>query len=82
MCYDFCTGDSRCMINGEFHTVHFVEDVSYQMLLWRIHDLPEETGNRIRGQLCMLAGRKKTSLLCVFLTEWDQEWMHAGKVRL
>ena len=23
---------SRCIINGEFHTVHFVEDVSYQML--------------------------------------------------
>ena len=23
---------SRCIVNGEFHTVHFVEDVSYQML--------------------------------------------------
>ena len=23
---------SRCIINGEFHTVHFVEDVSYQVL--------------------------------------------------
>ncbi|HIY00685.1 MAG TPA: SpoIIE family protein phosphatase [Candidatus Blautia faecipullorum] len=24
--------DSRCIVNGEFHTVHFVEDVSYQVL--------------------------------------------------
>ena len=23
---------SRCIVNGEFHTIHFVEDVSYQML--------------------------------------------------
>lgn len=23
---------SRCIVNGEYHTVHFVEDVSYQML--------------------------------------------------
>ncbi|MDO4308606.1 MAG: SpoIIE family protein phosphatase [Eubacteriales bacterium] len=23
---------SRCIVNGEFHTVHFVEDVSYQVL--------------------------------------------------
>jgi stage II sporulation protein E len=23
---------SRCIINGEFHTIHFVEDASYQML--------------------------------------------------
>lgn len=23
---------SRCIVNGEYHTIHFVEDVSYQML--------------------------------------------------
>lgn len=26
------TAGSRCIVNGEFHTIHFVEDVSYQML--------------------------------------------------
>lgn len=24
--------DSRCIVNGEYHTVHFVEDVSYQVM--------------------------------------------------
>ena len=24
--------DSRCIVNGEYHTVHFVEDVSYQVI--------------------------------------------------
>lgn len=24
--------DSRCIVNGEFHTVHFVEDMSYEVL--------------------------------------------------
>lgn len=23
---------SRCIVNGEYHTVHFIEDVSYQVL--------------------------------------------------
>ena len=23
---------SRCIVNGEYHTVHFAEDVSYQVL--------------------------------------------------
>ena len=23
---------SRCIVNGEYHTVHFIEDVSYQIL--------------------------------------------------
>lgn len=26
------TEDSRCIVNGEYHTVHFVEDVSYQVI--------------------------------------------------
>lgn len=26
------TRDSRCVVNGEFHTVHFVEDSSYEVL--------------------------------------------------
>ncbi|MDO4337945.1 MAG: SpoIIE family protein phosphatase [Eubacteriales bacterium] len=25
-------GGSRCIVNGDFHTVHFVEDVSYQVM--------------------------------------------------
>lgn len=24
--------DSRCIVNGEYHTIHFVEDVSYQVI--------------------------------------------------
>ncbi len=31
-CVMASAGDGRCVVNGEFHTVHFQEDVSYQVL--------------------------------------------------
>lgn len=31
-CTMTATGGSRCVVNGEYHTVHFIEDVSYQVL--------------------------------------------------
>ena len=46
----------RRIVNGEYHTVHFVEDVSYQVL-YGVAKLTKEIGEGFRRQLYLQTGR-------------------------
>ena len=47
---------SRSIVNGDFRMVHFVEDVSYQML-YGVARLYKRSGKGFRRQLYLSSGR-------------------------
>ncbi len=61
-------GGGRRIVNGEYHTVHFVEDVSYQVL-YGVAKLTKEHGEGFRRQLYLPTGRGRA--FCNVSFRWN-----------
>ena len=73
-------GGQRSIVNGEYHTVHFVEDVSYQVIYGVARLTREEEKVSGDNYICR---QEDNGRFChvFFRTVWDPEWKHAGKVK-
>lgn len=70
---------SRSIVNGDFHTVHFVEDVSYQML-YGVARLTREA-EKVSGDNYICRQEEDGRFFSACPMEWDPEWKLSGKVR-
>ena len=70
---------SRSIVNGDFHTVHFVEDVSYQ-ILYGVARLTREA-EKVSGDNYICVRKRMAGFFSACPMEWDPEWKLSGKVR-
>lgn len=71
---------SRSIVNGEFHTVHFVEDVSYQ-ILYGVASLTREA-EKVSGDNYICRQEEDGRFFSAFRMEWGPGWKLSRKAKL